>query len=552
VLIPLIGQASTPEQTYQEKVLAIPDLVAYWPLDGDYADLSGNGFDGSPSLSGLSFVDGVGDGGEACHFDGVAGWVDLFSSGLANAIDRDEGTMLLHIRMTPVVSEGVDMKRIFYLSNADGSQRILVQKHDNAREVRVYYLYGANPLVWKSVKYQHISAEFVDLVVQWSKANDYLRIYGGTTLLDGVSTLPSLTDVPTIIEFGKYPPGGEFYSGDLAHVAIWSRLLTVDERTTLAFREYPCRDGYLGGSITKGSNASDDAHKFRNLVHSWLAVTYPYAFQEVSWSAVTGSHSWQNLFRLAALIALRPRTIVIDSAVNDEDDNCSRYSAEAIIRLLRVALPNTKLIGLLNIRVADVHVDDPTNTDQQIHDDWVALLTHYSIPYADFAAEVQANVPVPYHLTQYLADTVHPNDFGHATIATLVEAQMAAFLPPVSLPARLRADSADFEATPQVVYANTCSRTGTWIVDVNGAYVSSEVGATMTLPAPVAFRSLGISDGVEGDAPVPPSVGVSLNGGAYVSMFLWENGKDLGSVAVRTVSVKLLSGTVKIQSFWFI
>jgi lysophospholipase L1-like esterase len=315
-------------------------------------------------------------------------------------------------------------------------------------------------------------------------------------------------------------------------------------------------DAALGGSITKGSNASDEAHKYRNLVHAWLQSTYVNGFPRVAWSAIGGSHSFQNLFRLDALIAQHPRLIIIDSAVNDDNSTASRGCAEIVIRRLRTYLPNTKLLGLLNIRVADPDIDDPTNVNQTQHDDWVDLLTYYSIPYADFAAEVQAKVPGTHPLNWYLADTVHPTDNGHATIATLIEAQLSSFLPPTgALPDYLRYYSVDFNYPPQIVYVKDCFRYGTWTLDANGAYCSSQAGATITIPTPITCRAISASDGVEGDLSGLPSVLVSQDGGiTFVTMTLDENGHYcfLWPRQPRNIVLKVVSGTYKIKYFMFI
>jgi hypothetical protein len=529
-------------------------LISYWRLNeltGDFLDTKRNV---TAARSGvITTTQGPGDGYPGSSFDG-AGYIDIYSSDFANQLNVNEGSILLHIRQSPAEIEENVIRRIIYLSRSDDSARIIVQKHSSPKRIYFYYIAGG---VTKSVSTTyHVSADYVDYVFSWSKSSDFIHVYRDNVLVGSTSGLGTWA-TPTIQKalIGAYNTGlTDPLKGDLANIAFFNTPLSDANRNALKYLKYPCYAAFLGGSITKGSAASDLAHRFTTLAYNWLNVTtYPNAFDGSEVSAISGSHSWQNLFRLGSLIAKRPRIIVIDSAVNDEDNNISRLAAEAVVRQIRVALPNTKIVSLLNIRVNDPNVNDTTNVNQQTHNDWAALDLQYNIVEADFAAEVQAKVPGTHNLNWYLSDTVHPTDNGHATIATLVEAQLASLQPYAgALPDRLRSGSADFEATPVRVPATSCTRTGTWTLDANGAYVSTEVGATMSLASALVFRSLGIDDGVPGDSPLSDTLGLSINGGAFSNVFLWENGYDLGSIASRTVTIKVLSGTVRVKEFMFI
>jgi lysophospholipase L1-like esterase len=396
----------------------------------------------------------------------------------------------------------------------------------------------------------------VDYIFTWSKSGDYIRLYNGPTLLGQVTGLGTWNPSSiAVIKIGM-ADGDSWWLGDIAHLAIWNKPLSTAEMVPLHKETYIPSDGYLGGSITVGSNASDVAHRYYSLVHTWLnTTTYPNALPGNVVSALGGSHSFENLQRLDALIAQRPRTIVVDSAVNDDDDNLSRYCAEAVIHKIRTSLPNTKIIGLLNIRVADHTTNDTTNTNVAQHTDWVNLLTQYTIPYADFAAEVQSKVPGTHNLNWYFPDSeVHPGDNGHATIATLLEAQLALFTPPASVPARLRADSVDFEYTPQYVNASDCAMTGNWALDANGAYVATQTNSTMAFPSAMTFRGLGVDTGDNSWSYINPTCSVSYDGGTnWSDIYPMQSGNDVGSRASRTVMIKSKSATaLKIKRFTLI
>ena len=82
---------------YADKILGYSP-IAYWPLweaDGSTAeDISGNGFDGAYVDVTLG-ADGIGDGRTCPLFDGAAGYMNAFSTGLRDAFNGAEGSFAI-------------------------------------------------------------------------------------------------------------------------------------------------------------------------------------------------------------------------------------------------------------------------------------------------------------------------------------------------------------------------------------------------------------------------------------------------------------------------
>jgi len=63
--------------------------IAFWPFVADANDVSGNGYNGTPT-AGIVFQNGTGRDGRASAYFNDASWIDVYSAGLAAAFNGDE------------------------------------------------------------------------------------------------------------------------------------------------------------------------------------------------------------------------------------------------------------------------------------------------------------------------------------------------------------------------------------------------------------------------------------------------------------------------------
>ncbi len=302
---------------------------------------------------------------------------------------------------------------------------------------------------------------------------------------------------------------------------------------------------WSGSSITAVAAATG----YRSLTNVWtLANHIRYAWTYAS-HAVASRNTWYALNYLTANIITPGAELVIHDQANDGAGNLDNAVSEAFIRKILANLPGCKIVVPLFFAVADQTIDDNVNhaTNQAAIDMWITLLTAYSIPYVDFRVAVKDQIDNHGgHLSDYLADTIHPTDAGNALAASLVEAVLtASFLASTqAMPARINAESALYENNAPQELAGSAydSKTGTW-TEAGAVLSSNEVGATITYSG--TFQSIGCynADGVY------PNIDLSIDGGAYIAdTAFYPNGFRLsGTRQARTVTIKVIAGTVKIE-----
>jgi len=303
---------------------------------------------------------------------------------------------------------------------------------------------------------------------------------------------------------------------------------------------------YGGSSITNATSG------YREMSTNWLQWTH----RDLSFTAYNASQSgrtsWNNLLRIQAdYLDHAPDLLVFDNA-NDDVAGIGRRAVEALVRRIWGSYPSCKIafVKVFNVadRFDDSGIETPTNSIQQA--EFEAIADHYGIPIVPYWDWVEAKVIAGERLFRYLLDTVHPSSIGRCLMSSLLETYLTNnFLTtrqsPGSLPARLY-DNGDYENVAVVLNGtDNDGTTGTW--SINGTSISSsEAGATVTYSG--TFQSIGRpeEDGV---------VQVSVDGGAYNAITFGPNGATNGAMttrASRTITLKVMSGTVTISKFWAI
>jgi hypothetical protein len=276
---------------------------------------------------------------------------------------------------------------------------------------------------------------------------------------------------------------------------------------------------------------------------------YPdYNFGFVS-AAISGHNVWSNLVRLTRdTLANNPTVLIIDDANGVMND----YMVEAFIRRAWTARPTIKIIW----------ISAPTWSGLDYHDNAVvttplnavdlgktaAILAHYGVSHADWWSWAKSVVPDTYDLDEIISDGVHPTDIGYAWIDETVDGYLATGLsvPPVTLPERVHAESEDYENESTIKLGTAYdSKTGTW-TETGTRVESSEAGATITYSATCQSYGCFRADGV-----AQPAVEISVDGGAFAAGLAYQNGVEIATGrGAHTITIKVVSGTVRIDEFW--
>lgn len=300
---------------------------------------------------------------------------------------------------------------------------------------------------------------------------------------------------------------------------------------------------------------------FANLGHSYrtqnalnLLGLYDFTFTNQS---LGGHNSFSNLIRLVTGSDI----FIIDHA-NDSNAQWQNAALEAIIRKLWQANENTRIIiigspswGTQNTSTNSL-VHSPTNilAMQTIKD----LVDHYGIDYVDYWQWCKDVVDAStYTLNQLVSnpptiDTVHPSELGYTNMSQLE----LNYLPlggtkkPLTMPSYLYDVGglmSNNTATRRNGNAND-GETGTWSAAGVAGRQSSTAGDTITFNN-VTCSVIGAYRNPEANV----TVEISVDGGAFYSFLLYQNGQSLAEgYGLHDIIIRVVSGTVRIDEFWAI
>lgn len=200
--------------------------------------------------------------------------------------------------------------------------------------------------------------------------------------------------------------------------------------------------GVIGGSITQGAKATVPDRRYGNVVAQWWRDTFPRAQVSLVNAGIgaTGSN-YGSLRAQRDLLSQKPDFVIVEYSCNEANVQPSAVTLEGLVRQILKA-PEAPAVLLLFMTKRD-----GTNAQE-----WHAKVgAHYHLPMVSYRDGIWPGCSSgEFQMDDFLADQVHPNDFGHAAAAHCVthalEAARRAPAPSSSpLPAPLF--SADYEST---------------------------------------------------------------------------------------------------------
>lgn len=222
--------ATPTPQDYQAKVQGISSgLVAYYPLDetsGTTAfDRSGNGRNGNyqngVTLNASTFP----NGDPVPSFDGTDDNVNFYSSGLSSAFPATSGTLMVWMRVSAggVWTDGVQRRVVNMQVNT--SNRVFIAKSASNNQIRGVRNPGTAANTTTS------STGWIQVVMTWNESGTTVSLYTNGTFRES-QTISSWSGSISSATIGGIT--GEFFSGNIAHVALWNVVLSGAQIADLA------------------------------------------------------------------------------------------------------------------------------------------------------------------------------------------------------------------------------------------------------------------------------------------------------------------------------
>lgn len=227
--------------TYAQKVLAIPNLLAYWKLDEtsgtNAADSSGNGYNGTYSGVTLGNAAGPGAGmGLAPLWDAVNDDISL-PAGVRSGLTGSEGTISFWAKVSAAAIWTTPATRRAFCFTDSGFVDTFDFRTSSTTNHQVIFdfILGSNN---DSITYTFPSSGptgWFNAILRWSKSNDRFRTYingvqvGSTAT--GLGVYGATLDTAFI---GSFDGSLQGWDGWLQHFVVINRECTDTEIATLA------------------------------------------------------------------------------------------------------------------------------------------------------------------------------------------------------------------------------------------------------------------------------------------------------------------------------
>lgn len=171
--------------------------------------------------------------------------------------------------------------------------------------------------------------------------------------------------------------------------------------------------GFLGGSITQGSVSSTPELCYAYHVYEWWVQTFPQAQFTYVNAGIGGTTSQFGVARVESdLLAKQPDFVITEFSVNDESDEHFMETYEGLIR--KIYQFKTKPAMLI---VHNVFYHNGGNAQLQ----HARIGRHYQIPCVSMQSSIYPEVVAGRIANRDITpDDLHPNDDGHAVVASVI------------------------------------------------------------------------------------------------------------------------------------
>lgn len=193
--------------------------------------------------------------------------------------------------------------------------------------------------------------------------------------------------------------------------------------------ESPVNVLFIGGSITRGSNSSTPERSFARLTQDWLQARF--ATVNVLNIGVGATNSEFGVYRYARDAgSFRPDIAVIEFAVNDSDQSKMHFirHTDALIYKIRQSNPQVRIIYAAATQPSEETQRRAGARD--VRNQWAQEVVEANGgTFVDAGAEIWRQVIAGQRaVSEFFADTIHPNDLGHSLYAQAIEAALTSVI----------------------------------------------------------------------------------------------------------------------------
>lgn len=270
--------------------------------------------------------------------------------------------------------------------------------------------------------------------------------------------------------------------------------------------ESPLNILFIGGSITRGSNASAPENRYARRVESWLRTKFSTVNALNIGVGATNSQFAVHRYQRDAG-DFRPDIAIIEFAVNDQDTSRAHFLShtDALVYKIRQNNPQARIIYVAATRPAEEAARRSGSRDGRI--DWAQeVMTANDSSMIDAGADIWRQVLAGQRVaSDFFTDTVHPNDLGHAVYADAIQKALESILAsgkaaPVSTSryiAQTGYETARMIRRDEAVAATTCSPTSLSRKDAGSQSVSYfDQALACTTGQTITVRFTGTSIGI--------------------------------------------------------
>ncbi len=171
--------------------------------------------------------------------------------------------------------------------------------------------------------------------------------------------------------------------------------------------------GFIGGSITQGSLSSLPTTCYAYQIFKWWEDTFPNtAFTYVN-AGIGGTTSQFGVARVEAdLLSKKPDFVIIEFSVNDESDEHFLETYEGLVRKVYYSSEKPAVMLLHNVYYH-------TGGNAQLQHGKIGR--YYQLPCISMQSSIYPQVVSGQILNREITpDDLHPNDKGHALVASMV------------------------------------------------------------------------------------------------------------------------------------
>lgn len=174
----------------------------------------------------------------------------------------------------------------------------------------------------------------------------------------------------------------------------------------------PVTIGVIGGSITQGSLASNQANCYAELFHQYWTEKFPNSEITFVNAGIGGTNSYLGVHRAdKQLLSYKPDAVIVEFSVNDTDKVMNKYSYDSLVRKILNNEGDPAVILLFTTQEDGTSLQDVHKEIGLAYD--LPMLSYREVVYPEVAAGTLDWKSIS-------PDNIHPNDAGHSLIGQLL------------------------------------------------------------------------------------------------------------------------------------